>query len=88
MLSRGGGGPKSLIETTLSTNKKQLTPDPDQTIEILMTELDPKVMALFNKIECADAKEATEVSIHRYIPTWHNRKSPNSRFFSAEIWYL
>jgi S-adenosylmethionine decarboxylase len=63
MLSRGGGGPKSLIETTLSTTKKQLTPDPDQTIEILMTELDPKVMALFNKVECADAKEATEVSI-------------------------
>jgi hypothetical protein len=65
-LSRGGGGSKNIIETSLSTTtittKKQLAPDPDQTIEILMTELDPKIMALFNKVECADAKEATEVS--------------------------
>lgn len=36
--------------------------DPDQTIEILMTELDPEIMAIFTKEECSKAKEATEVS--------------------------
>uniref|UniRef100_A0A182JE22 S-adenosylmethionine decarboxylase proenzyme n=1 Tax=Anopheles atroparvus TaxID=41427 RepID=A0A182JE22_ANOAO len=46
-----------------------MQPDPDQTIEILMTELDPKVMAIFTKDECTTAKEATQKSgIHRLIP--------------------
>lgn len=37
-------------------------PDPDQTIEILMTDLDPKVMALFTKDVCNTAMEATQVN--------------------------
>lgn len=37
-------------------------PDPDQTIEVLMTDLDPKVMAIFTKEDSVDAKEATQVS--------------------------
>lgn len=36
-------------------------PDPDQTIEILMTDLDPKVMAVFTKDVCSTALEATQV---------------------------
>lgn len=36
-------------------------PDPDQTIEILMTDLDPKVMAIFTKDVCNTALEATQV---------------------------
>lgn len=44
-------------------------PDPDQTIEILMTDLDPKVMAVFTKDECNTALEATQKSgIHKLIP--------------------
>lgn len=44
-------------------------PEPDQTIEILMTELDPAVMALFTKRECADAQAATQRSgIHKLLP--------------------
>jgi S-adenosylmethionine decarboxylase len=39
-------------------------PDPDQTIEVLMTDLDPKVMEIFTKEYCADAKEATQVGSH------------------------
>lgn len=35
--------------------------EPDQTIEILMTELDPQIMSIFTKEECAKAKDATEV---------------------------
>jgi S-adenosylmethionine decarboxylase len=38
-------------------------PDPDQTIEVLMTDLDPDIMSIFNKEECNDAKEATQVRI-------------------------
>lgn len=36
--------------------------DPDQTIEILMTDLDPDVMSIFTKEECSSAKQATERS--------------------------
>lgn len=44
-------------------------PDPDQTIEILMTDLDPKVMAIFTKDVCNTALEATQKSgIHKLIP--------------------
>lgn len=44
-------------------------PDPDQTIEILMTDLDPKVMAVFTKDVCSTALEATQKSgIHKLIP--------------------
>lgn len=37
--------------------------EPDQTIEILMTDLDPDVMAIFTKEECQKATEATEVRL-------------------------
>lgn len=44
-------------------------PDPDQTIEILMTDLDPKVMAVFSKDVCNTAVEATQKSgIHKLLP--------------------
>uniref|UniRef100_A0A182NB14 Uncharacterized protein n=1 Tax=Anopheles dirus TaxID=7168 RepID=A0A182NB14_9DIPT len=46
-----------------------MQPDPDQTIEILMTDLDPNVMAIFTKDVCTTAKEATQKSgIHRLLP--------------------
>ena len=49
-------GPKQL---DLDTEEE----DPaDQTIEILMQDLDPKVMALFNKVSAmGDPKQATQV---------------------------
>ncbi len=37
--------------------------EPDQTIEILMTELDPDVMKLFTKMGVKDGREATKVKI-------------------------
>ena len=37
--------------------------EPDQTIEILMQDLDPKIMEKFSKKNVADGKEATLVSI-------------------------
>ena len=50
-------------------NEAHEMPDPDQTIEVLMTDLDPKVMALFTKEHCNDAKEATQVrTIDSSIP--------------------
>uniref|UniRef100_A0A182K1I2 Uncharacterized protein n=1 Tax=Anopheles christyi TaxID=43041 RepID=A0A182K1I2_9DIPT len=46
-----------------------MQPDPDQTIEVLMTDLDPNVMAIFTKDCCTTAKEATQKSgIHRLLP--------------------
>ena len=35
--------------------------EPDQTIEILMTDLDPEVMKIFTKQEASDGREATKV---------------------------
>lgn len=43
--------------------------DPDQTIEILMTELNPEVMAIFTKDVCVSGQEATEKSgINKILP--------------------
>lgn len=39
--------------------------EPDQTIEILMTDLDPDIMSIFTKEECKSATEATKVN--KYI---------------------
>ncbi|XP_053662080.1 S-adenosylmethionine decarboxylase proenzyme [Anopheles marshallii] len=84
-LSRGGGGSKilkrnnhlhQLMEQHHSEQQHEaqlieasMQPDPDQTIEILMTDLDPNVMAIFTKDVCTTAKEATQKSgIHRLLP--------------------
>ncbi|XP_052865984.1 S-adenosylmethionine decarboxylase proenzyme isoform X2 [Anopheles cruzii] len=57
------------LQTIEAAMMMQELPDPDQTIEILMTDLDPKVMAIFTKDECSTANEATQKSgIHRLIP--------------------
>lgn len=42
--------------------KNCLNTDPDQTIEILMTDLDPQVMSVFTKECSASALQATQVS--------------------------
>uniref|UniRef100_A0A336LU59 S-adenosylmethionine decarboxylase proenzyme n=1 Tax=Culicoides sonorensis TaxID=179676 RepID=A0A336LU59_CULSO len=61
---RGGGRTNSNIIESI-----QAPPDPDQTIEILMTELDSNTMSIFTKEECNSAKEATErAGIHKIIP--------------------
>lgn len=44
-----------------------LSIEPDQTIEILMTDLDPDVMAIFTKEECKNATEATQVNFQVYV---------------------
>ncbi len=41
--------------------------EPDQTIEILMTELDPKVMETFTKAKLKNGREATAVRIYCFI---------------------
>ncbi|KAK4874133.1 hypothetical protein RN001_013493 [Aquatica leii] len=44
-------------------------PDSDQTLEILMTDLDPDVMSIFTREECLNAAEATKKSgIDKIIP--------------------
>ncbi|XP_055639090.1 S-adenosylmethionine decarboxylase proenzyme isoform X1 [Toxorhynchites rutilus septentrionalis] len=84
-LSRGGGGSDKIRMFNNNNNnnsgnqttnigsdslfESQQLPDPDQTIEILMTDLDPKVMALFTKDVCDTAMDATQKSgIHKLIP--------------------
>ncbi|XP_077283309.1 S-adenosylmethionine decarboxylase isoform X2 [Arctopsyche grandis] len=45
------------------------TPEPDQTMEMLMSDLDPEIMAIFTKEHCKDAEEATKKSgIEKIIP--------------------
>ena len=46
----------------------RLDEEPDQTIEILMTELDPSIMDIFTREKCANGREATKVSwLYNYI---------------------
>ena len=39
----------------------RLDEEPDQTIEILMTDLDPSIMDIFTREKCANGREATKV---------------------------
>lgn len=64
-LNRPGVG-EALVKDLAINNQTLIidslpVPDPDQTIEVLMTDLDPKVMTIFTKEDSADAKEATQV---------------------------
>ncbi|XP_063700816.1 S-adenosylmethionine decarboxylase proenzyme isoform X2 [Culicoides brevitarsis] len=74
---RGGGDSSLVMDNTHPKNSNLIEqvannnspPDPDQTIEILMTELDPEIMSIFTKDECSTANEATErAGIHKIIP--------------------
>lgn len=73
-MSNGGNGlhitnNKMKSSTKMSLMESLQLPDPDQTIEILMTDLDPTVMAVFTKDECSTALEARQKSgINKLIP--------------------
>ena len=41
--------------------RHNVNPEPDQTLEILMTDLDPEVMSIFTRDESSSAAEATQV---------------------------
>ena len=60
MMSRRGVG--EVLVDELSMTHNLMVPDPDQTIEVLMTDLDPEVMNMFTKEMSCDAKDATLVS--------------------------
>lgn len=55
------------IVDELSMAHTMIVPDPDQTIEVLMTDLDPDVMAMFTKEMSSDAKDATIVRIKIFL---------------------
>ena len=42
---------------------KRIKFEPDQTLEVLMTDLDPAVMSIFTKKNSSSAAEATQVKI-------------------------
>lgn len=48
-------------------------PEPDQTLEILMTELDPDIMSIFTREECLNAAEATKVRSVLFLLFPHNQ---------------
>ena len=54
---------------TMKDFSRKMTSEPDQTIEILMSELDPEIMQIFHRENSSTAQEAREVmsvdSIHR-----------------------
>lgn len=43
-------------------------PEPDQTLEILMSDLDPEVMSIFMREESSSAAEATQVCMSTVLP--------------------
>jgi hypothetical protein len=51
-------------------NKKQYQ-EPDQTLEILMSDLDLGVMSIFTREESSSAAEATQVSMIMMLPLLH-----------------
>lgn len=55
-----------------------MVPEPDQTLEILMSELDPSVMQIFTQKHCKTAEEATVVPTNYlslyYIITFDKRQ--------------
>ncbi|CAL8130114.1 unnamed protein product [Orchesella dallaii] len=68
-IGKGGHGQQLHNAGHLCPAALQNLLEPDQTLEILMTDLDPKVMEIFTKNVCATAKEATEKSgIDQIIP--------------------
>lgn len=65
-LSRRGVGEALVKDLAINNNmiiESLQIPDPDQTIEVLMTDLDPKVMAIFTKEDSSDANDATQVCV-------------------------
>jgi S-adenosylmethionine decarboxylase len=62
---RRGVGEVLVDELSLAQN--MMVPDPDQTIEVLMTDLDPEIMAMFTKEMSSDAKDATLVSFLKFL---------------------
>lgn len=58
------------LYTLIRDKSLQDPPEPDQTLEILMTHLDPDVMSIFTRDVCSSADEATVKSgIDKLIPT-------------------
>ncbi|KAH8246764.1 hypothetical protein KR038_008644 [Drosophila bunnanda] len=56
----------------ISVSEKDVDSEPDQTIEILMQDLDPETMSIFYKSKFASAKEATKESgIDTILPSMH-----------------
>lgn len=57
------------LYTLIRDKPLQDPPEPDQTLEILMTQLDPDVMSIFTRDVCSSADEATVKSgIDKLIP--------------------
>jgi hypothetical protein len=73
-LSRRGVGEALVKDLAVKSNNLIMEslqiPDPDQTIEVLMTDLDPEIMAIFTKEDSVDAKEATQVRYDAFISLW------------------
>lgn len=88
--SREGGDTLQSAATCQITDLKSI--EPDQTIEILMTDLDPDIMAIFTKEECSSSKIATEVRKMR-CNTTRNQKLKRTHLYLLSIteigyWFL
>ena len=54
---------------TMKDFSRKMTSEPDQTIEILMSELDPEIMQIFHRENSSTAQEAREVFMSSQHPT-------------------
>lgn len=81
--SREGGDALQLPPSCQIADMKSI--EPDQTIEILMTDLDPDIMAIFTKEECSSSKMATEVSGPAHSTAMNETAIDCNRFVSFSI---
>lgn len=59
--------------------------EPDQTIEILMSDLDPAVMDIFTRATSKTAAEATRVRIYHQMSVLLSPKIPNYLFLQEHV---
>ena len=58
---------------TMKDFSRRMTSEPDQTIEILMSELDPEIMKIFHRENSSTAQDAREVFLS--TPTCNRSKT-------------
>ena len=66
-------------------SRPSITSEPDQTIEILMSELDTEIMDIFHQHTSTTAKEAREVKIGCVKITIKLKR--RIYFFPEEVWH-
>ena len=71
---------------TMKDFSRKMTSEPDQTIEILMSELDQEIMQIFHRENSSTAQEAREVSMSM-LASYRSRIGFTYRDQALISWY-